>query len=579
MRQVEADDLALRPFRGSQILTDFKASRERARASEAARAESARTLAAMRRTGNSRLRRQAGPGAQASAAEPAFGMVGGQRAFAASATDRLSANWSSVNTGINADLEMALATLRARSRDWSVNTDAGARYLDLVADNIVGSDPPRLQVRAKVQAGSDQLDEAANAAVEAAYARWCERGNCEVSGKLSFGEVCRLVAQTSARDGEALQRRLRDKRLPFGYALQMLDVDRIDSGKNMAPAVRGANAIRLGVEIDYLGRSQALHLHNRHPGDAGAGLGGSGISDRVPMDQLFHVFVVRREEQVRGYPWCAAILKRSNQLAAYEQWAIDAAKVGAGKMGFYKVDKDALDQSATWEQLKDATGELVQDVESGMLEALPPGVSFESFNPDYPHANFAPFVTEHKRDVAAGLSVAHHNLTGNMTGVNYSSARIAELSERRHWRALQRWLISSFVRPAFLDWLEMALLTRSIVLATGIALGADQFDRLSRAATFQPPGWDWVDPEADIKAAAIAATYDLRSLRAIADSQGVDLDDNLVDKAALRDRYLELKLPVPAWMSGGAPALATGAPPPQPTPAPAPEDNNKGGAA
>jgi capsid protein len=90
------------------------------------------------------------------------------------------------------------------------------------------------------------------------------------------------------------------------------------------------------------------------------------------------------------------------------------------------------------------------------------------------------------------------------------------------------------------------------------------------AATFQPPGWAWVDPEGDIKAAAIAATYDMRSMRQITDEQGVDLAEVLADKAALRDQYLAAGLPVPAWMSGGAAMTVAGGQPPAPAPAPQP---------
>ena len=558
----EADDLSKRPFKGSALLTSFKADRERARATTAAHAETQRAQADFRRHGGHRQARQAAPAALLGApVQPAFGTVSGQRAFAAAGTDRLSSGWASFSTGINADLEASLTTLRARSRDFACNTDAGARYLELVADNIVGSDPPRLQMRATLREGGQDLDEVANVAVEAAWAQWCQRG-CEITGEMSFGDVCRAVVQATARDGEYLARRLRGAALRHGFALQLLDVDRIDSAKNVAPAVRGGNAIRIGVEVDAYGRKAAIHLLSRHPGDAGAGLAMQTVSERVTVDQLLHGFVLRREEQIRGYPWCAPVLKRANTLTSYEQHALDAAKVGAAKMGFYTIDKDAIIDPPSLATLKDATGDLVQDVEGGMLEALPPGVGFQSFNPDYPHQNFAAFVGEFKRDLAAGLNVAHHNLSGNMTGVNYSSARIAELSERRHWRARQKWFIASFVRPVFLEWLSMALITSSVRLPGGAALPADRFQALADAATFQPPGWAWVDPEADIKAAAIAATYDMRSMRAITDEQGVDLDDNLIDKARLRDRYVALGLPVPQWISGGVAVMAAGAPPP-----------------
>lgn len=577
---VQHHDLAASPFRPSRVLVAFAAAQATKRRTEQTRQEQAAEQAQFRRISGSsgKPRAKAIDAVMAKLPQPAFSVVSGERAFSAATTDRLTTGWLAFNTGINADLEAALSALRARSRDWAMNTDMGERYLTLVADNIVGAEPPRLQVRAKLIDGTTQ-DEAANTAIETAFAEWCQRGNCEITGRLSFGEVCRNIIEGTARDGEYLARRVRDKQLHHGFALQLLDVDRIDSGMNFAPSVRGGHAVRMGVEIDGVGRPVALWLTSSHPGDSGGGLSAKPISDRVEIGNLLHGFVQRRPEQARGYPWASAVLKRANMLDQYEQYAMVAARIGAAKMGFYTVDKDMVDGGLTLDQLKDATGELVQDVEAGMLEALPPGVDFKSFDPDYPHQNFGSFVDQCQRGLAAGVNVAHHNLSGNMSGVNYSSARIAELAERRHWRALQKWLISSFVRPVFEDWLRMALATRSIRLPNGAPLPADRFEKFSTAASFQPPGWAWVDPEGDIKAAAIAATYDMRSMRQITDEQGVDLAEVLADKKALVEQYKAAGLPVPPWMSGGgamnvggnAAQPAAPAPASSPTPASAPE--------
>ena len=569
-----AHDLALAPFKPSRVLSEFKASRERERRERQADQETARAMAEFRRHGRSMPNRTAirqavadlpAPAFAVVDGKPAFGAVAGrsERGFDAASTGRLTAGWGTVNTSINADLEGALASLRSRSRGWAMNTDTGARFIDLVCDNVVGAAPPRLQVRAKLTAG-DALDEVANTAIEEAWAQWCESGTCEVTGQLSFGEVCRAVVAATARDGEFLVRRVRDrKRYLHGFALQLLDVDRIDSARNQAPAVRGGPAVRMGVEIDALGRKTALYLTTAHPGDSGSGLAPNTISDRVEASNLLHGFVLSRPEQVRGFPWSAPILQRANTLNTYEQYAVIAAKIGAAKMGFYVTDKDAFDGAAmNLEQLRDANDELVQDVEPGMFEALPPGVSFESFNPDYPHQNYGAFVTDSKRSLAAGLNVAHHNLSGDMNGVNYSSARIAELSERRHWRAHQQWFINAFVKPVFKDWLTMALLTGSIQLPSGATLPADRVEKFASAAVFQPPSWAWVDPEADVKAAVEAMSNDMRSGRQVADENGVDLEHVLSDNSQQFKQYQKLGLPVPAWLArmDAQPKPATPAP-------------------
>ncbi len=570
-------DLAAAPFRPSRVLAEFVSARQAQRQQTKASTEQAAALAQFRRMsgGTGQPRRKALDAAMSALPAPAFNLVSGQRSFSAAGTDRLTSGWMASNTGINADLEAALATLRARSRDWFMNTDVGARYGELVADNIVGCDPPRLQVRALLADGKT-LDEAANSAVERAWAAWCKKP--EITGMLDFGQVCRNVAVGTAREGEFLARHVVNRSFPHAYVIQLLDVDRIDTSQNASAVQPSGNTVRLGVETDSVGRRVAVWLTRHHPGDSAASLSGRAGTERVLAQNILHGFVQHRPEQVRGYPWTAAVLRRANMLARYEEYAMVAAKIGAAKMGFYTVDKDAVATGMSLEELKDATGELMQDVEAGMIEALPPGVGFESFDPDYPHQNYGPFVDQAKRDLAAGLSVAHHNLSGNMSGVNYSSARIAELSERRHWRALQRWLIASFVQPTFENWLRAALQAGAVRLESGAPLPAERFEKFAAAATFQPPGWAWVDPEADLKGAAIAVSYDMRSMRQIADENGIDLDDVLADKKRQMEQYTAHGLPIPPWMYGAGAVSATGgtpgqapAPAPKPTPAPAPE--------
>ena len=526
----------------SSILTTWRQGRERERAQQRALAEQATRMADYRRHSVPVRRITPVTKAVLSTGRPAFDVVSGQRAFDAAANDRLTAGWVSWNTSINADLEVALSTLRARSRDWCVNTDMGQRWLQLVQDNVVGAKGFRLQMRALMADGVTP-DDAGNQAVESAWDEWCQR-HADVSGQISFVDMCRANVAAAGRDGEFLTRRIRDPRLPHGYALQLLDVDRIYPQSGAANTAQGA-VMRMGVEIDSLGRRLALHLYSAHPADAQSVNPGPILLDRVPIDQLFHGYLLQRPEQLRGYPWTSSILRRADTLHGYEQAAVIAAKIGASKMGFYVTDKDAPSgEAANVEDYKAATGELIQEVEAGMLEALPPGVSFESFDPDYPHQNYDSFVTASQRAIAAGLNVAHHNLSGNMTGVNYSSARIAELAEREYWRGLQQWFIRTFVRPVFEEWLRMALLTKSITLPdTGLALPAERFAKFAAAADFQARGWGWVDPKADTDSAVTAISNNLLSTRMVCEANQTDLEDVLRDEAWLASKRKAMGLP------------------------------------
>ena len=133
--------------------------------------------------------------------------------------------------------------------------------------------------------------------------------------------------------------------------------------------------------------------------------------------------------------------------------------------------------------------------------------------------------------MATGLDVTYHALTGDMTKVNYSSARIAELCERDNWRAMQKWFISSFVYPVFKDWLEMSLLAGAITMPNGSALPATKLDKFLEGVGFQGRGWDWVDPVNDAQAAKLAREEGLTTRTQSAAARGADFEDNVIELA------------------------------------------------
>src|SRR5690606_12986842 len=137
-----------------------------------------------------------------------------------------------------------------------------------------------------------------------------------------------------------------------------------------------------------------------------------------------------------------------------------------------------------------ATGALQMNAEPGEFVELPVGYELQSWDPEYPHANFESFLQACLRGLSTGLDVATHNLSGDMTDVNYSSARIAELAEREVWTILQSWLIDSLVMPIYADWLAAALTRGDITFETsGNALPMDRFNKFINVSRFQGRRW------------------------------------------------------------------------------------------
>ncbi|OGT03308.1 MAG: phage portal protein [Gallionellales bacterium RBG_16_57_15] len=467
---------------------------------------------------------------------------GNSAGFAGGAVGRLAASMSTWAGSVNLDLDASLVIMRARARQLAQSNEYGRRFLSLVASNIVGHSGPKLQVRAykdlRDPAKSPTLDKSANDVIEIHWMRFGKKA--DITGRGPLSHLLRIVAKSVARDGEALVRIIRDSKLPYGIALQLLEADRLAENINLNLA---SGAVRQGVEIDASGRAVAYWIHTQHPGDR-YGSPEQKI-ERIPAGDIIHVYLPERAEQVRGYTWFHAILMRAHQLHGFNESAVIAARIGASKIMTLERSEEAPDATAG---MGDAQigGAIQMNVEAGEIMELPPGYKSGNWNPEYPHANFESFVKAAMRGISAGLDVATHNLSGDMTDVNYSSARIAELAEREQWMVLQDWFIAVLIEPIYEKWLEIAMLRGDITFdISGKALPFDKRPKFAAASRFQGRRWSWVDPSKEVDASQKQVDLGINSRTNIAAAQGREFDDildelkaeqNAMDAAGIRPK-------------------------------------------
>ena len=134
-----------------------------------------------------------------------------------------------------------MARLRARARELARNNPQAVRYLSMCGENVVGEHGMRFQAR--VQRPGGKLDISINDAIEASWGDWCMPENADAAGRASFVDQEWSAIVACARDGEALFRKLRGFPNEFGFALQQIDIDRLDHTLNRPPGAR-ENEIR-----------------------------------------------------------------------------------------------------------------------------------------------------------------------------------------------------------------------------------------------------------------------------------------------------------------------------------------------
>lgn len=434
------------------------------------------------------------------------------RSFSAANVSRLTSTWTTQPVSADHDLLYTLPRLRARSRELEQNNDYAKRYLALLDQNVVGPHGIELEARLLAQDGLSYKRKT-NEAIETAWETWGRRGTCDVTGQLCWTDVQRLVLRTVARDGECLVRIVKDFPNDFAFAIQVLEADYLDSQYNVDRLPNG-NRIRMSVERDQWGKPVAYHLFRTNPADV-TGQPVAQFRERVPAEEIIHVYQVTRPGQTRGIPWMHSAMLRLNMLGGYEEAVLVASRVSACKGGFYT--------SPTGEEYVgdavDASGNIVESIEPGTFTQLPAGVTFTPFDPSHPTTTFSDFVKGILRGVASGLNVSYNTLASDLEGVNYSSIRQGVLDDRDGWRVLQAFLIENLCQPVFNAWLDMAILSQQLDLSLY------DLPRVLDGCEWQARGWSWVDPAKDMQADIEAINNGLKTRTQCLAERGLDIED------------------------------------------------------
>jgi len=485
----------------------------------------------------------------------------GQRAFHAARVDNTTANWLLVESSINEELRSDLDRLRVRGRNLRHNNDYAAKFVGMCGDNIIGPNGVRLQSKVRDPAGTQ--DRGANNAIETAWARWDTVA--DITGRQTFREMCRTMVEGMPSDGEFLLRIVtgRDAGNAFNMALQIIDVDRIDTMYN---GTYGGNTVIMGVELNAYRRPVALHLFEGHPSD-GARTNRRRV--RVPAEEIIHGYKQERADQVRGIPWMAPGMLSLHHLGGFGLAALLAAEHGANHYGFFTTPDD--NAPAIGDKDPD-TQQTIATTQPGIYDTLPAGTNFTPHESKYPNEVFSPFWKCTLQRIASGWKVAYHSLANDLEGVNFSSIRSGTLEERDKWAADQQWFIETVLERIYPQWLRMALLSGAITLENGSALPAVKYEKFL-AHQWQPRRWEWVDPRADTAATIDKVRAGLTSPQAVCATMGEDFEDVVVSISEAQKLAAQYGVRLTAYdATPGANSSASADPV---TPDPAPAGNSK----
>ena len=401
------------------------------------------------------------------------------------------------SSGPNSEAERSLETLRKRSRYAINNHPLGVTSSNAYVDNLVGNG-----IVAKW--GNDELQRLWNI--------WIKQ--CDADGNLNFPGMEALVCRTEFGDGETLIRR-RWRRPSDGLAVP-LQIEILESDHLPVNLSDIAKGIRLGIQKNFIGQRTHYHLYKYHPSDLPGGMSFNETT-AVPASDIIHYFQPLRPKQDRGIPHLSTILLRLYEIDEMQDATLvkqKTAQLFAWIIKKRQQDWDPSDvetvggndSSVDYDEI--VNGEAIKKIKPASVNYLDDDEDISFSSPDGIGPNYVEWIKSELRTVAKAIGLTYEMLTGDLTGVNYSSIRAGLVEFRRRIERLQHHLmIFKFCHPVAKWFLEAVWMNR---LAD---LPEYNNDPESYLPKWQTPRWDWVDPLKDVMAdiLEVRAGFDSRA--------------------------------------------------------------------
>jgi len=449
-------------------------------------------------------------------------------AYQAASRGRAFYKWFASGSGANSALLGGLSIMRARSRDLARNNPWCVSALDSLVANI--TDPGIMPI-------SRAADKNFRRDARRLWADWGIQA--DAAGVLSWDLLVGLAARSLFESGEVFIRmrpRRTDDGLPVPLQVQIIEADHCPI-EHTADAANG-NKIIAGIEFDKLGRRVAYHMYPEHPGESAQHQQFNGeLLKRIPAEEIIHLYEPTRPGQIRGTPRLTAVIKRLYDLHEYEDAELKKKKIASMFVGSIEspaVDDDLLDEE---EGLDDQQNVNWANIEPGTILTLEPGEELKFSNPPAADASYEPHIKTQLRAVASAIGITYEQLTGDLTGVNFSSIRAGLNEFQRRARRLQRLIAHQLCQRVWEVWLETAVLSGALT-APGFAANRAAWSRVE----WRAPGWRYVNPQQEVAAIKEEIKGGLNSRVSVLAEQGKDVVEIDEQNAEDKERADELGL-------------------------------------
>lgn len=275
------------------------------------------------------------------------------------------------------------------------------------------------------------------------------------------------------------------------YAFQSLKPYRLDFSKD---TYYGGNYEEMpskkivhGIEINDYAEPIRFYFENGR------------IYEAENMNMIFYPL---ETEQYLGMPWLTPVLPQIWDHQALFDDKIKTSRIGA-KLGMHMGKKDASGIAELLQNQGNSDAEYIELDYTGMyLGSEKP----EPITITDPISNtFEPLIKMQMQYVAIGLGFSYQLFTSDLTGANFSSARMNKITDNAYFRSLYKWFVKARNQKRWEQFVEMEVYAGRLSRA-GVGISEYLHDPWLFNQCFHLPmdSEGWVDPLKDIQALQMA---------------------------------------------------------------------------
>lgn len=484
------------------------------------------------------------------------------RSYAGAESSRLNANKKPRN--LSADQEMmgpfGADAMRAWARSMVRDNPYAWNVVDTIVSNVIGSG---IKAQSVFETPEGEDVEGVNDTRDRVWSEWCEFA--DVNGQLTFDEIQILCQREVAEAGEVLVRKIRTNgkeykgiSRPVPLAIEVIEADRmaLERDTYKASSSRGnGNSVVRGVELDPKGKPVAYWIYPQHPNSPYAL--GNQTPERVPANQILHLFRRDRVGQSRGISWFAPILSQVRDLGTYIENELQSSAISScfGVVIKTNSPNGTLNQPLGSDSV-DGNGNTLEYIEPGLVTRLGVNEDISVINPSRPNSSAEPWINLMLRGISAGSGTNYEAVAKDFSNTSYSSSRSSKLEDRPRYKRWQNYMVWHLCQPIWDAFCEAAALAEVEGFPSETELLENR--RVVAPVEWQLPEQEWVDPTSEQSAAQNALKSYTDTYQRVLGGRGMSYRATFYQLKKERDLRLKLGLLTPEEQTAQMMAQQTG---------------------